>query len=154
MTVSFLTRRTFIGTGLAAGVAMGGSVLACGGTSDAFRAALHRLDVFRDTIVAANSVGRIAQIVSGMGNLLTRASLNSDIHRALRTECTSTRLAFLQARAEADFSAGHYLVCARFVISETEYVVAGLTQNARQSADTISAAMHGAETSTSLIDRS
>lgn len=128
--MSTLTRRVFIATGLTAGVAVGGSLLACGGTSGALRAALHRLDVFRDAIIGADPVGRVAQATSGMGDLLTRANLNADIHRALRTECTNTRLVLLQARAQADFAAGHYRLCARFIVSETEYVVAGLTQKA------------------------
>lgn len=118
-------RRTFLISGGALVLAGAGSVLACRNRSEAL-AQLDRLDVLLPTIRQAQAVGAQVRAIAEPDALLDAALMRPHIAQALALDCPASRSAVMARGIRHEFAAGRVQVAARFVLSDTECLVAGL----------------------------
>lgn len=121
-----LTRRLFIGSGVTVLAAGGVSVAACLGASRSQNVRYDRLDVLLPDIVHPVRIGAKIRRTLGQDKLYFEAAQNLYICEAMMHECSTTRRGILRDGLRKDFVAGKMVVCDRFVVSETECIVAGL----------------------------
>lgn len=124
--MSSLTRRFFVGSGLTIAAVGGTSLWACSAGQQAQSAHLDRLDILLADMVEPARVGKAFRRDLGQDRLHEAAAHNSHIVEALKHTCVSSRRDLLRQGVRDDFAQGRVVLCDRFVLSETECVVAGL----------------------------
>lgn len=132
MTRSHPTRRwALIGlatVGVAGLAVAGGSVAVCAGgghrrTAQLFE--LPRLLVGLQDLPDPEAVGQIVARAEGGGRILQRLQARPDLGAACGVDCDASRLDLLRARFREDFTAGRYVEANRWIVSETEALIAG-----------------------------
>lgn len=130
MTLGFLTRRTVligsaavVGTGLAAA---GASVVACtmADRQAAFLDTLPRLFVAVPRIPDAGPVGHEIAGELGRDGVLEAIRRRPAMISACALGCDATRLARLHRDFRADYAAGRHVIANRWILSESEALIA------------------------------
>src|SRR6056297_3461809 len=118
------TRRVFVGTGLFAVSMAGVSLFACGIKHE--KAAFERLDVLLADICDPVRVGTVCRSVYNISELKKQAESKVHIATSLRIGCQQARLTTLKQGIREEFASRDIIVCDRFVLAHTEYIIAGL----------------------------
>lgn len=118
------TRRLFLGTGISAATIAGVSLLACGRRDETV--AFERLDVLLVDMPDPVKVGLACRSEYKLSQLLQEAENTSHITSAVQISCSATRKNALKSHIRSEFAARNLVVCERFVLARTEFLVAGL----------------------------
>lgn len=118
------TRRLFLGTSISVVSVAGISLFACGRQDDT--AAFERLDILLADICDPVRIGLACRSRRNVQELMQEAESNVHISSALRIGCSATRREIFKSRVRVDFAARDIVLCDRFVVARTEFIVAGL----------------------------
>jgi hypothetical protein len=77
-------------------------------------------------MVAPERIGRAFRSSMGLDWLEGAAARNPHIAHAVTHDCAVTRRDMVRAGVRQDFATGKVVLCERFVLAETECVIAGL----------------------------
>lgn len=118
------TRRIFLGTSISAASIAGISLLACGGHDET--AAFERLDILLADICDPVRIGLACRSRHNVNELKQEAERVVHIANALQIGCSATRRDVLKSSIRDEFAARDLVLCDRFVIARTEFIIAGL----------------------------